>query len=255
MNSALKAARAVVVSHTRKAEYAADLQRFRELAGTDSRFEMGDLVKRPILDDKNTALPFDPHYFFHPAWATRVLAERRPAKHVDISSILHFAAAVSAFIPTEYYEFQPPDLGLPDLPTRHVELTNLPFADGSLESLSCMHVVEHIGLGRYGDPIDPLGDLSAALELQRVVAPGGLLLFVAPIAAEARIEFNAHRVYTFEMVLEMFPEMKLSEFALIPDPEPGGRSRLIRNADPSQCAAQHYACGCFHLTKACLSAP
>ncbi len=47
---------------------------------------------------------------------------------------------------------------------------------------SCMHTIEHIGLGRYGDPLDAVGDQTALSELQRVVAPGGSLLIVVPVA-------------------------------------------------------------------------
>ena len=39
-----------------------------------------------------------------------------------------------------------------------------------------MHVVEHIGLGRYGDQVDPDGDLMAMKELERVTAKLGKLL-------------------------------------------------------------------------------
>src|ERR1035437_9128085 len=63
-----------------------------------------------------------------------------------------------------------------------------------LVSVSCLHVAEHIGLGRYGDPIDPLGTNKALLELQRVLAPGGVLLFSMPVGRE-RVEFNAQRIW------------------------------------------------------------
>jgi hypothetical protein len=43
-----------------------------------------------------------------------------------------------------------------------------------------MHVVEHVGLGRYGDPIDANGDAQAIKELKCVLWPGGVLYFVVP---------------------------------------------------------------------------
>ncbi len=121
-------------------------------------------------------------------------------------------------------------------------MTKLPFADSEINSLSCMHVIEHIGLGRYGDPMDPTGDLKAAHELRRVLAGGGQLLLVAPVG-RPRIMFNAHRIYSYEQVMEMFRELHLCEFSLIPDdtPEP----ELITNAPPEMTALQSYACGCF----------
>jgi predicted SAM-dependent methyltransferase len=224
-----------------------DLNLFNSLVTHDLRFPDSSFSLRPFLFDKNIAIPFDRHYFYHPAWASRVLAEICPSKHIDISSILHFSGVISAFIPTEYYEFQAPNLALADLKTGNINLLKLSFDNNSIESLSCMHVIEHVGLGRYGDPIDPKGDLKSASELQRVLRPGGNLLVVVPVGGKARIEFNAHRVYTFDMVVEMFPLLKLVEFSLIPDrPEDGG---LVRKASRELSLDQNYGCGCFHFIK------
>jgi len=126
------------------------------------------------------------------------------------------------------------------------DLTALPFTTNSVQSLSCMHVVEHIGLGRYGDPLDPEGDLRSIAELKRVVAKGGQLLFVVPVG-KPRIMFNAHRIYGFEQIIEYFDGMTLREFALIPDdPDEGA---LIRNATREMANRQEYGCGCFAFVK------
>jgi Caenorhabditis protein of unknown function, DUF268. len=109
-----------------------------------------------------------------------------------------------------------------------------------------MHVIEHIGLGRYGDPLDPDGDLKAISELQRVLAPEGDLLFVVPIG-KPMIVFNAHRIYSYEQIAEYFSGFELKEFALIPDnPSEGG---LIHDATKEQADSQTYGCGCFWFKK------
>jgi SAM-dependent methyltransferase len=196
----------------------------------------------PILDEATATTPFDRHYVYHVAWAARVLAATRPERHVDVSSSLYFAVAVSAFLPVAFYDYRPPELELDALEVAPGDLLALPFADRSVASLSCMHVVEHVGLGRYGEPLDPDGDLKAAAELQRVVADGGRLLFVVPVG-RPRVVFNAHRVYGYEHVVDAFAELALEEFALIPDvPADGG---LIRDADPALVPRQEYGCGCF----------
>jgi SAM-dependent methyltransferase len=106
-----------------------------------------------------------------------------------------------------------------------------------------MHTIEHVGLGRYGDEIDPAGDIRAINELKRVLKPDGNLLFVTPVG-KPRIEFNAHRIYSFQQVVEYFSPLRLKEFSLIPDA--GG---LVINADPNMVKDQQYACGCFWFKK------
>jgi hypothetical protein len=106
-----------------------------------------------------------------------------------------------------------------------------------------MHTIEHIGLGRYGDEIDPQGDIKSINELKRVLKPGGDLLFVTPVG-RSRIEFNAHRIYSYEQITEYFFPFTLKEFSLIPDA--GG---IISNADPAIVKEQEYGCGCFWFKK------
>jgi len=127
------------------------------------------------------------------------------------------------------------------------DVTNLPFKDKSIHSLSCMHVVEHVGLGRYGDPLDYDGDLKAISELQRVLAEGGNLLFVVPISGKQRIEFNAHRVFSYQQIIDGFKELRLQEFALIPDNHNTGD--LLINASRKIADLQQCGCGCFWFVR------
>ena len=207
------------------------------------RFELKWADRWLHVRDATQLTSFDRHYVYHTSWACRVLAERRPASHVDVSSSLYFVGLASAFIPMRFLDYRPADLVLNGLECRSGNLHALPFRDGEVESISCMHVIEHIGLGRYGDPIDYDGDIKAASELSRVVARGGLLLIVVPVGGVARIQFNAHRIYTYNQVIQMFSGKKLLEFALISNESSNGG--LIRNADESLVQLEKYGCGCF----------
>jgi len=204
--------------------YIGELNKFRK--NNDQRFTVKNRDIYPCLKDKISATPFDHHYIYHPAWAARILAKTKPEYHVDISSILSFSTIVSAFVPVKFYDYRPADLKLNNLEAGFADLKSLDFADNSIPSLSCMHTIEHIGLGRYGDEIDPSGDIKSINELKRVLKPGGDLLFVTPVG-KPRIEFNAHRIYSYEQVIEYFSPLVLTEFSLIPDA--GG---LLANAGP-----------------------
>ncbi|MBV5329829.1 MAG: DUF268 domain-containing protein, partial [Chlorobium sp.] len=183
---------------------------------------------------------------YHPAWAARILAKVRPFEHVDIASTLQFCTLVSAFLPVRFYDFRPAPLHLNGITTGYADLLALPFQDASVDSLSCMHVLEHIGLGRYGDRLDPDGDIQAIKELCRVLSPRGNLLIVVPVG-RARTQFNAHRIYDHQEFVSYFSGLTLLEFSLIPDGEaPIG---LILNPSVEFVNAQSYGCGCYWFTK------
>ena len=227
--------------------YRSDFAKFKyKLGQTESRFPMRWEDRYPCLYDNTGETRFDRHYIFHPAWAARILAQTKPEIHVDLSSSLHFCSLVSAFIPVRYFDYRPVKLELSNLSSETADLLALPFGDRSIQSLSCMHVVEHIGLGRYGDPLDPDGDLKAISELKRVVAFGGQLLFVVPIG-KPKIMFNAHRIYSFQQILRQFSDFELKEFVLIPDNPKSGD--LIHHPTEEMLDSQTYGCGCFWFIK------
>ncbi len=210
---------------------------------TEKRFSVKLSDFYPCIKDKTVKTNFDAHYVYHTSWAARKVREINPEVHTDISSSLYFSGIVSAFVPVNFYDYRPADLRLSNLTSSHADLTNLDFADSSINSLSCMHTVEHIGLGRYGDLINPVSDLQAIHELKRVLSVDGSLLFVVPVG-KPRIEYNAHRIYSYEMVVEYFKDLKLKEFSLIDD-----KGLLIENANPELVKNQKYGCGCFWFIK------
>jgi SAM-dependent methyltransferase len=222
-----------------------DFLRFKS-AGGNRRFSLNASDIYPCVKDKTVKTGFDRHYVYHTAWAARKVKEINPAYHADISSSLYFAGIVSAFTPVKFYDYRPAEISLPNLESREANLLSLPFADNSMGSLSCMHVIEHVGMGRYGEKMDYDGDLKAIKELKRVLAKGGSLLFVAPIGKIAKIEFNAHRIYTYKMITEIFGDLSLREFALIP--ETSG-AMLFGQEAVNKSEQENYACGCFWFVK------
>jgi SAM-dependent methyltransferase len=230
----------------RYAQFSRDYVRFTQQSAASTGLTVTWSDRFPCLADNQATHEYDRHYILHVAWAIRVLKEMQPAQHVDIGSTLAFATVLSAYVPTEYCDLRALRIDLPQLSTRIGDLTALPYADGSLNSVSCMHVLEHVGLGRYGDRLDAAGDAQAIAELQRVVAPGGHLLLVVPVGIP-KVRFNAHRIYSSTALVQRFAQMRLVEFAYIPtDPS---RGDIIQGARPEDTANEPYACACFIFAK------
>lgn len=198
----------------------------------------------PCLGDWTAGTPFDPHYFYQGGWLARRIAARRAPKHVDIGSSALTLSVLSATTEVLHLDYRPLDAELPGLRCLDGDILSLPLADASVESLSCLHVIEHIGLGRYGDPIDPEGARKAAAELVRVLAPGGRLYVSAPVGRE-RVCFNAHRVFAPESLAAMFAPLRVEGFALVDD-----AGRYVDPAQTGSARDLHYGCGMFEFSKA-----
>jgi hypothetical protein len=226
-----------------RVEFLRGYRRFQRVQKNSSRFGMKWKERYPILNERSSSTYFDPHYIYHPAWAARILAITDPALHIDISSSLSFCTIVSAFVPVKFYDYRPVNVNLTGLQAKHGDLMCLPFDDNSVESLSCMHVIEHIGLGRYGDALDPDGDLKAIAELKRVLAVNGTLLLVVPVG-KPKIRYNAHRIYSYGQIASYFSDFQVKQFAMVND-----SGEFSINARPGDADRQNYGCGCWWFAK------
>jgi SAM-dependent methyltransferase len=223
------------------ARYFRDRQAYQALPGAeplrwrDTFFKVGDRLPTS---------PFDAHYLHQDTWAAQRIAEQRPGRHVDVASRVELPCFLTALMPVTYVDIRPLEANIEGLESIKGSVLEMPYPDRSLESVSCLHVTEHIGLGRYGDPLDPQGSRKAMAELQRVIAPGGHLYFSMPVG-RPRVCFNAHRVHDPREIVTLFDELDLVEFAGVDDEQAFRRHRT-----PDELAGQSYACGMYHFTRA-----
>jgi SAM-dependent methyltransferase len=169
------------------------------------------VILQPSLKDKTSSTPVESVYFYQDTWAAKKIFELKPPHHYDVGSSAKSIGMISQFVPTTMVDIRPVDLKLNNLFFQKGSIVNLPFEDASIKSLSSLCVIEHIGLGRYGDPVDILGSEKAIKELQRVTAPGGIILISVPVDDANKVYFNSHRAFTREYVLKLFNNCELLE--------------------------------------------
>lgn len=220
------------------ADYASDWAKYARLPGAE-RIAWLDTT---VTYEKDTH-PFDAHYLYQGTWAAEKIHKSKAKAHVDVGSDLNWVCSLAPFTKTTFIDIRPSPIAVTNLTCKQGSILAMPYPDSSVKSLSCLHVAEHVGLGRYGDPIDPLGTKKACAELARILARGGNLYFSLPIG-RPRVCFNAHRIHSPRQVVEYFDGLNLVEFSGITDDK-----RFLRRIPLSRLENEDYGCGFFHFTK------
>jgi hypothetical protein len=116
------------------------------------------------------------------------------------------------------FEVRPTDANDERVEIRVQDLTYAADVKAEFDLVTCLSTIEHIGLGRYGDELDPWGDVKMAANLRRLVRPGGILMLSFPVG-RGTVMYNAHRIYTPHRQALLFGEMNVIQQA-------SGRARL-----------------------------
>ena len=216
-------------------KFSRSLFTYRAMAPEDRRPKFRHL--QPMLHDNTAVTPIEPVYFFQDAWAFERIVKAAPTRHIDVGSHHRFVALLSKVVPVTMVDLRPLSLVMDSIDFQAGSILALPFPDASQESVSSICVIEHIGLGRYGDDLDPMGTEKALAELKRVVRPGGDLYLSVPLDDATRTYFNAHRAYAESDLLEMFKPFEVVDRKYIfgtqfqDQPTPG------------------FGTGCYHLRR------
>jgi hypothetical protein len=195
------------------------------------------IITYPCIWDATKITTIEPTYFYQDSWAFELIVKAMPSSHVDIGSHHKYVALLSKVVPVTMVDIRPLSLPLESLKFQKGSILDLPFADNSISSLSSLCVIEHIGLGRYGDPLDVSGSLKACKELSRVIALGGSLYISVPIESNPKTYFNAHRSFREDDFLCLFQDFAVLHKAYI-----YGESFTEKRRDS-------FGVGCYHLIK------
>lgn len=199
----------------------------------------------PIFETRSSSQLQWNEYLIQDLWAMEKILSSGVQRHTDVGSRLDgFVCQLAVSIPVDFVDIRPPGFEHQGLHYIRGSILNLPFPNQSILSLSSLHVVEHIGLGRYFDELDPLGTKKALKELERVIAYGGNLYIGVPVGTE-RTEFNANRIFHPLSIVDSFSSaIELVEFAFAQK-----NGTLNRNIDINRFHSIDYAIGLFHFRR------
>jgi hypothetical protein len=222
------------------ATFCKDWKRYKALSVAES-VEIADL--HPCLFDRTANTHFDLHYIYQGYWMIKRIVQNAPGEHLDIGSDHRLFIWLSALLPVTFIDIRPLRLDLPHFRTGYGNLLALPYENDSQQSVSSLSVIEHIGLGRYGDDLDPEGSHKACKELARIVQPGGYLYITLPVG-KPRTCFNAHRIFDPVSLLDMCKPLELQEFSCVDD-----SLQYIEDSDPASYKSANYAAGFYIFRK------
>lgn len=188
------------------------------------------------------------HYFHQDLLVAGLIYEANPKRHIDIGSRIDgFVAHVAAFRPIEVMDIRP----LADTPHANISFLEQdlmqPGTKTKTDSLSCLHAIEHFGLGRYGDPIDIHGHLKGFQNIVDMVKPKGRLYISFPIADQDEVHFNAHRIFAPTSILNWpgVERLTLARFDYV-----GDDGALHKDQDPTNMpGGLKFGCGIYSFVK------
>jgi len=200
-----------------------------------------------LTDRHETSGSMPKHYFMQDLYFAQKIFENKPLKHVDIGSRIDgFVAHLASFMEVEELDVRPLESTVKNIRFVQADLMDSDFhLKNYCLSVSCLHVIEHLGLGRYGDKIDANGHLKGLDTIYKLLQTGGYFYFSVPIGIQ-RIEYNAHRVFSVDYLLNYFSsKYELLSFSYLDD-----KDVLHENIDlKNETVRCRYGCGLFILKK------
>ncbi len=217
----------------------------------DGSFSLGYF--KPCLDDKyDKSGMAKGHYFHQDLLVASKIFKNEPLHHIDVGSRVDgFVAHVASFRKISVLDIRKLDSSTENINFLQADMmASLPeVLINSCDSLSCLHALEHFGLGRYGDKIDWNGHSSGFNNLMLLLKQGGRFYFSVPIGKQ-RIEFNAHRVFSIKYLLGLFEgKLKLIDFSYVDDNGDLHQAAYLDETSVEDNFGCSFGCGIFELIK------
>jgi hypothetical protein len=230
--------------------YFSDLKKIKK---QNSNNHFGPIKYYPVLNDKfDTAGSMSGHYFHQDLLVSQKVFENKPNKHIDIGSRIDgFVAHVASFRQIEIFDIRKQENKVKNISFNQLDLMGeIPSKyESCTDSISSLHAIEHFGLGRYGDIIDINGHIKGLNNIKKILKSGGRFYFSVPIGVQ-RIEFNAHRVFSINYLLNLFKDdYSLISFSYVDDKGDLYKDIKLTKEDIDNSLNCRFGCGIFELIK------
>jgi len=202
-------------------------------------------------DKKDSAGALEFHYFYQDLYVAQRIFKNNPNRHIDIGSrISGFVAHVASFREIEVYDIRPLTNLIPNVKFKQFDIMQINEENtGCTDSISCLHALEHFGLGRYGDPICYDGYLLGFMNIHKILKANGKFYFSVPLGKQ-RVEFHAHRVFSLRYLLELImPFYVINHFSYIDDNNVFFEDAPISEEVIANNCNCRLGCAIFELTK------
>jgi len=207
----------------------------------------------PCLHDRfGEAGDISGHYFHQDLFVAQKIFERKPKKHVDIgSNIYGFVSHVASYRKIEVFDIRKLKIGARNIFFNRMDIMKFnkkyyKYAD----SISCLHALEHFGLGRYKDNIDINGYEKGFVNITKMLKQNGIFYLSVPIGKQ-RIEFNAHRVFSIDEILTLARKnnLKIFGFSYVDDNGYLHKNASLNSINIKSNFGCNWGCGIFELVK------
>lgn len=189
------------------------------------------------------------HYFHQDLLIAKFIYDHKPKRHIDVGSRVDgFVAHVASFREIEILDIRKLEKSehenIKFIQADLMKLVN----DMSTDSLSCLHVVEHLGLGRYNDTLDVEGHNKGITNLIQMLDKNGRLYISFPVSKKDEVHFNAHRIFGVNTIFDhagIKSCMQLLRFDFVDD---NGKLHLNINSNDIPKDTK-YGCGIYTFFK------
>lgn len=220
----------------------------KENNNSDFKIKMDETY--PVYEDEEPAGRLDEHYFLQDIWMAKQIRANCSGEHYDIGSRVDgfIAHLLSMDIRVTLIDIRKLDIDIANLDFMQGDATNLSSIPNEyIDSLSSLHAIEHFGLGRYGDSIDPEAWKKVLHSFERVLKKGGLLYISVPVGEKNHVVYNAHRIFVPDSIIKELSNMELIKFAYIENFKIYEVDIFEKIMDSM--AGKDYLCGCFVFRK------